>query len=48
MPPKKASESNKAADSEKKKVIAKLEFKKKLIAKYESGVRVFDLAKDLV
>ena len=47
MPPKKASGSSKAADSEKRKVVRKtVEFKKELIAKYESGVRVSELAKE--
>ena len=47
MPPKKASGSSKAADSGKRKVVRKtVEFKKELIAKYESGVRVSELAKE--
>ena len=47
MPPKKASASSKAAGGEKKKVVRKtVEFKKEIIAKYESGVCVSELAKE--
>ncbi|XP_068232090.1 tigger transposable element-derived protein 1-like [Palaemon carinicauda] len=46
MPPKKASVSGKAGGDEKKIVRKTIEFKKELLMKYESGVRVSDLAKE--
>lgn len=47
MPPKKDSASSKAATSEKRKVVrTSIAFKKEIIAKYEQGVRVSDLARE--
>ena len=46
MAPKKASRSSKAGEEKRKVVIKTVEFKKELIAKYESGVRVSVLAKE--
>ena len=46
MAPKKAGGSSKADEGKRKVVRKTIEFKKELIAKYESGVRVSDLAKE--
>ena len=46
MAPKKASGSSKAGEEKRKVVRKTIEFKKELIAKYESGVRVSVLAKE--
>lgn len=47
MPPKKVSASSKAATSEKRKVVrTTIAFKKEIIAKYEGGARVSDLARE--
>ena len=46
MAPKKASGSSKAGEEKRKVVRKAIEFKKELITKYESGVRVSVLAKE--